>query len=103
MKVPAKRNPARLGAAACGCVGCYAKQPGRLPTASNPIFEPSSTAWQAKKGKKRALIAVAHSVLMVAYLLRKRGCVYEDLGGDYFERINQDQLTRYHTKKLIKL
>ena len=24
---------------------------------------------------------------MVAYLLRKRGCVYEDLGCDYFERI----------------
>ena len=40
---------------------------------------------------------------MVAYLLRKRGCVYEDLGGDYFERINQDQLTRYHMKKLIRL
>lgn len=56
-----------------------------------------------KRGKKRALIAVAHSVLVVAYILLKRGCVYEDLGCDYFERINQDQLTRYHTKKLIKL
>ena len=56
-----------------------------------------------KRGKKRALIAVAHSVLVVAYVLLKRGCVYEDLGCDYFERINQDQLTRYHTKKLIRL
>lgn len=56
-----------------------------------------------KKGKKRALIAVAHSVLVVVYILRKRGCVYEDLGCDYFERINQDQLTRYHTKKLQRL
>jgi transposase len=56
-----------------------------------------------KKGKKRALIAVAHSVLVVAYMLRKCGCSYQDLGSDYFERINQDQLTRYHTKKLQRL
>jgi len=56
-----------------------------------------------KKGKKRALIAVAHSLLVVAYMLRKRGCVYQDLGSDYFEKINQDQLTRYHIKKLQRL
>ena len=56
-----------------------------------------------KKGKKRALIAVAHSVLVVAYTLLKRGCAYQDLGTDYFERINQDQLTRYHLKKLQRL
>ena len=43
------------------------------------------------------------SVLVVAYVLLKRGCVYEDLGCDYFERINQEQLARYHTKKLIKM
>ena len=56
-----------------------------------------------KRGKKRALIAVAHSVLVVAYVLRKRGCVYLDLGSDYFEKINQEQLTRYHIKKLQRL
>jgi transposase len=56
-----------------------------------------------KKGKKRALLAVAHSVLVVAYMLRKHGCVYQDLGSDYFEKINQDQLTRYHIKKLQRL
>jgi transposase len=56
-----------------------------------------------KRGKKRALIAVAHSVLVVVYVLRKRGCVYQDLGRDYFEHINQEQLTRYHVKKLQRL
>ena len=56
-----------------------------------------------KKGKKRALIAVAHSILAVIYVLRKRGCNYQDLGSDYFEQINQDQLTRYYTKKLQRL
>jgi transposase len=49
------------------------------------------------------LIAVAHSLLVVAYMLRKRGCLYQDLGSDYFEKINQDQLTRYHIKKLQRL
>lgn len=56
-----------------------------------------------KRGKKRALIAVAHSILVVAYVLRKRRCLYQDLGTDYFERINQEQLTRYHMKKLQRL
>jgi transposase len=56
-----------------------------------------------KRGKKRALIAVAHSVLVVAYMLLKHGCTFQDLGSDYFERVNQDQLTRYHTKKLQRL
>jgi len=56
-----------------------------------------------KKGKKRALIVVAHSILAVIYVLRKRGCNYQDLGSDYFEQINQDQLTRYYTKKLQRL
>ena len=49
------------------------------------------------------MIAVAHSLLVVAYMLRKRGCLYQDLGSDYFEKINQDQLTRYHIKKLQRL
>jgi transposase len=56
-----------------------------------------------KRGKKRALIAVAHSLLTVAYVLLKRGCAYQDLGRDYFERTNHSSVTRYHVKKLQRL
>jgi transposase len=56
-----------------------------------------------KRGKRRALIAVAHSLLVVAYVLLKRGRVYQDLGRDYFERPNHSSATQYHVKKLQRL
>lgn len=56
-----------------------------------------------KRGKKRALIAVAHSLLIVAYVLLKEQRLYEDLGPDYFERANRDNLTKYHVRKLQRL
>jgi transposase len=56
-----------------------------------------------KRGKKRALIAVAHSLLIVMYVLLRKGCAYQDLGRDYFERSNRSSLTHYHVKKLQHL
>jgi transposase len=38
----------------------------------------------ARRGKKRAIIAVAHSILITIYHLLTRGTAYEELGGDYF-------------------
>jgi transposase len=40
------------------------------------------------KGKKRALIAVGHSIIVIAYHLLKQHKSYQDLGGDYFDRQN---------------
>jgi transposase len=57
----------------------------------------------ARRGKKRALIAVAHSLLTVAYALLKQRCTYQDLGADFFDRINHGNLTKYYVKKLQKL
>jgi transposase len=57
----------------------------------------------AKRGRKRAIIAVAHSILVIAYILLRRGEVYRDLGGDYFERLDPVGLTRYLLRRLQKL
>jgi transposase len=38
------------------------------------------------RGKKRALIAVAHSVLVIAWHMLTKRKPYQDLGPDYFER-----------------
>jgi transposase len=40
----------------------------------------------ARRGKKRATIAVAHSILVDLYYMLLRGSEYEDLGGAYFDR-----------------
>jgi transposase len=39
---------------------------------------------RGRRGHKKAIIAVAHSILVVAYHLLERGEPYSDLGADYF-------------------
>jgi transposase len=57
----------------------------------------------ARRGIKRAVMAVAHTMLIIAYSMLKTGRAYHELGGDYLERINADQLQRYFVKRLQKL
>jgi transposase len=39
-----------------------------------------------RRGKKRALVAVAHSILVMSYFMIKRHEPYCELGSDYFDR-----------------
>jgi transposase len=57
----------------------------------------------ARRGMKRAVMAVAHAMLVIAYTMLKTGRSYQELGGDYLERINKDQLRRYFVKRLQRL
>jgi hypothetical protein len=52
---------------------------------------------------KRAVVAVAHSILIIAYQMLKTGCSYHELGGNYLEQINKDQVQRYFVKRLQRL
>lgn len=54
-------------------------------------------------GRKRALIAVAHSLLVTAYYLCKRGSSYEDLGESYFDFREKQRTQRRLVKRLEKL
>jgi hypothetical protein len=56
-----------------------------------------------RRGDKKAIVAVAHSILVIAYHLLRDGASYRELGGDYFDCLNADRLTRYHTKRLAAL
>jgi transposase len=56
-----------------------------------------------RKGKKRAIVAVAHALLVTGYILQVSGKKYEDLGVDYFDRLNREQLTKRLVKRLEKL
>jgi transposase len=40
----------------------------------------------ARRGKKRAIVAVAHSILVIGYHLVQRREPYRELGADYFDR-----------------
>jgi transposase len=51
-------------------------------------------------GKRRALVAVGHSILVIAYHLLSKRASYQELGGDYFDRQN---VTAYRSKLVHKL
>lgn len=51
-------------------------------------------------GKRRALVAVGHSILVIAYHLLSKRASYQELGGDYFDRQN---VTAYRAKLVRKL
>jgi transposase len=57
----------------------------------------------ARKGKKRALVAVGHSILVSVYHMLKTKRPYCELGADYLDRIKADQLKRYFLKRLEQL
>jgi len=57
----------------------------------------------ARRGSKRAAVAVAHTILVIAYHILRRGTTYQELGGEYFDRRSQDQLVKRLAKRLGKL
>lgn len=54
----------------------------------------------ARRGVKRATIAVAHALLVIAYQVLKNGVEYHELGADYFDRLNPVRLTHRLVKRL---
>lgn len=56
----------------------------------------------ARRGRKRAAIAVAHSQLVTIYHLL-RGSEYEDLGADHFDKLAPERLKRNPVARLEHL
>ncbi|MEQ4306310.1 IS110 family transposase [Plantactinospora sp. B6F1] len=55
----------------------------------------------SRRAKKRALVAVGHSVLIAAWTMLTRDLPYHDLGGDYFtERLDPHRKAR-HARRLL--
>jgi len=53
-----------------------------------------------RRGKKRAVIAVAHSLLTVIYYVLRDHVDYKDLGRDYFDKLNSKRLVPYLVNRL---
>jgi transposase len=46
------------------------------------------------RGPKKAVVAVAHALLRIAYHVLADGTVYRELGGDYYDRQHKHRVTR---------
>lgn len=55
------------------------------------------------RGKKRAYVAIAHSMLVSIYYMLKYGMEYKDLGADYYNQFNKERKINAYLKKLKAL
>jgi transposase len=56
-----------------------------------------------RRGRKRALVAVGHSLLCSIYHMLRNGTPYHDLGADYLAKRDPEQLRRHFVKQLESL
>lgn len=57
----------------------------------------------AIRGSKRAIVAVASTILTIGYHMLKEGTTYRELGGNYFDKRNLLRTTRRLVKRLEAL
>jgi transposase len=56
-----------------------------------------------RRGRKRALVAVGHTLLVICYHVLKRQTTYAELGPDFLDRLEPERLTRQLVKRLEAL
>lgn len=57
----------------------------------------------ARRGRKRAIVAVGHTILVIAYQLLARGSSYDDLGARHFDTRDADRVKRRAVQRLEHL
>jgi transposase len=58
---------------------------------------------KARRGAKKAIMAVAASILTAIYHMLKDGTTYQDLGPHHFDRRSKERQTHHFVKRLVDL
>ena len=69
----------------------------------NTYFAAQYRRLVGRRGKKRAIIAVAHSLLTVLYHMLATSSPYSELGPDFFDKLSPERTKRYHVRRLQSL
>lgn len=56
-----------------------------------------------RRGKKRALIAIGHKILIAAYFILKDKTEYKELGGEYLQELRKEKQIKRHLQLLKEL
>jgi len=56
-----------------------------------------------RRGKKKALVALGHKILIMCYHILKYRCAYKELGVDYLDQRRKDKIARSYIKRLNHL
>ncbi|TEB09387.1 Transposase IS116/IS110/IS902 family protein [Pelotomaculum sp. FP] len=57
----------------------------------------------ARRGKNKAAVAVAHTILVIIYCMLKNHTPYQDMGADYFAKVNSKAIAKRAIKQLEML
>jgi transposase len=83
---------------------------GALIEAGWACTRAKGTALQARylrikrhRGHKKAVVAVGHQILEIAYYIMRDGVDYRELGAEYFARRDRDRATQRHLRQLEAL
>jgi transposase len=57
----------------------------------------------ARRGRKKAIVAVAHTIRTIVYHLLREGTVYRELGGNYYDDRDRTALERRLVQRLERL
>jgi transposase len=69
----------------------------------NSYFSAQYHRLAPRRGKRRAAVAVAHSMLIAIYHLIKDGTIYQDLGPNHFDELDRQRITHRAVRRLQAL
>lgn len=72
-------------------------------TVKSSYFSAQYQRIAARRGKNRATLAVAHSMLIAIYHILNDGVAFRDLGSDYYDSFNRDKKINGYLKRLKAL
>ena len=90
-RVPARSCRAGCATAPRGSKPCWYSARGRPTHRKNNYLHAQFLRLRARRGPKKATLAVAASILTAAYYLLRDQVAYPDLGALYFARMDQDR------------
>ena len=76
---------------------CWSRPPRSVSRTKNTYLGAQYAQIASRRGKKRAAVAVAHSMLVSAYYMLQRDEPYREVGNDWFDQRHADA----HTRRLV--
>ena len=69
----------------------------------NTYLSAKSKSLVGRRGKKRAVIALGHKILIATYFIIKDKVAFNELGADHLNNFRRDNMTAYYKQQLEKL
>jgi transposase len=98
-----KRRPTTTGKGATWLRATLQEAAWAAVRTKKSYYRPLYHRLKARRGPKKAIVAVQHAMLVALWHMLKHRVPHQDLGADYFDQRNTARLRRHHVRRLEKL